>query len=234
MRKISVIVPALDEEEGIQACLQSALEARGALPLEVLLVDGGSRDATVVRASEVPGVAVVRSMRGRARQLNAGAAAASGDVLVFLHADSRLQRGALAALERTAERSPESPGGAFRMRLDGQGPGLRIVEALSHARLRALSVACGDQAIWVRRTAFDSLGGFPVQPLMEDVAFTRTLSKLGPLAIVEDPPVISSARRFTEDGVIRRTLSNWMISFAWAIGADAAYLKRFYPDHTEA
>lgn len=230
MRKLSIIVPALDEEAGIQDCLQSALAARGSWPLELLVVDGGSTDATVARAGEVPGVQVIHSGRGRARQQNAGAAAATGDVLVFLHADGRLQPGCLAALEDVVQRTPESPGGAFRMRFDANGAGFRVVELLSHARLRLLRVACGDQVIWAHRSAFERVGGFPDQPLMEDVALSRALSRLGPLSITESPAVVTSARRFATDGVLRRTLSNWFISIAWALGVDAALLKRFYPD----
>jgi rSAM/selenodomain-associated transferase 2 len=230
MRKLSVIIPALDEEARIQDCLHSVLSARGQLPVEILVVDGGSSDRTVQRAESVPGVQVVRSVRGRARQQNAGAAAATGDILLFLHADCRLQPGALAALETLAEDTPIAPGGAFRMRFDGPGLSYRIVELLSHARLRAASVACGDQAIWVRRTAYTKVRGFPDQPLMEDVAFSRAIGRLGPLAVVEAPPVLNSARRFAANGVLRRTLSNWIISLAWAFGADIAFLKRFYPD----
>jgi len=232
MRKISVIVPALDEQAQIQDCLRSALAARGEGPVELVLADGGSTDATIALASEVPGVRVVRAVRGRARQQNAGAAAATGDILVFLHADCRLQPGALAALDRVASESPQSPGGAFRMELDAPGAPYRVVEALSHARLRFTRVACGDQAIWAWRTAFERVGGFPDQPLMEDVAFTRALARLGRLAVIEKPAVVSSARRFATDGVVRRTLSNWAISLAWALGADVAYLKRFYPEHS--
>ena len=230
MNSLSVIVPALDEEARIQECLRSVLAARGSWPIELLVVDGGSKDRTVEQAAALPEVKIVPSARGRARQQNAGAAAATGDVLLFLHADCALQPGALAALEQVIAAHPRSPGGAFRMEFDGPGAALRFVEAVSHARLRLGGIACGDQAIWVRRAAFLELGGFPDQRLMEDVSFSRALSRRGGLAIVEDPPVLTSARRFSADGVLRRTVSNWAISAAWALGVNIATLKRFYPD----
>ena len=229
-RLFSVIIPVLDEERRIVACLEALDAARGAQELEVLVVDGGSRDDTAARAGAVAGVTVIAGPRGRARQLNRGAAHARGDVLLFLPADSRLAPGALDAAARALANSPSSPGGAFRMEVDAPGLSFRVVEALSHARLRATGVICGDQGIFVRRAVFDALGGFPDQPLMEDIAFSRRMASCGPLAILADHPIVSSARRFQSDGVVRRTLGNWAISLAYWAGASPFWLKRFYPD----
>jgi rSAM/selenodomain-associated transferase 2 len=230
----SVIVPVLDEEARIGACLEALTAARGAQELEVLVVDGGSTDGTVERAQAVPGVTVLAGPRGRARQLNRGASRARGDVLLFLHADSRLAPGALDAAAAALARDPAAPGGAFRMAVDAPGLAFRVVEWLSHARLRATGVICGDQGLFVRAAAFRALGGFPDQPLMEDVAFSRRMATLGAPLILAATPIVSSARRFQVDGVARRTLGNWAISLAYWAGASPTWLKRFYPDERTA
>jgi len=171
---LSIVVPVLDEAGGIAATLQALAPMRGR-GVEVIVVDGGSTDATVAAATPCAD-RVLRSPRGRARQMNAGAAAASADTLLFLHADTRLpaqaDRLVIAALEGGAT------WGRFDVRIDGRAGLLKLVAALMNLRSRATGIATGDQAIFVRRGAFERVGGFPDQPLMEDIALSRRLRAL--------------------------------------------------------
>lgn len=168
-RRVSIVVPALNEAAGIAVTL-GALAPWRAAGHEVIVVDGGSTDATA-RLATAWADRVLAAPRGRARQMNAGAAAACHGVLLFLHADTRLPPGALDAIERALQRG--AAWGRFDVRIDGRSRGLAVVAALMNLRSRATGIATGDQAIFVRRDAFDAVGGFPDQPLMEDVELSR-------------------------------------------------------------
>jgi rSAM/selenodomain-associated transferase 2 len=221
---ISVVVPALDEEEEIAATLASAADPA---VLEVIVVDGGSRDATAEIARRL-GHRVLTGPRGRALQMNAGAAVARGDVLLFLHADTRLPAGFGAAIEGAVARGAVA--GRFDVVLRGRHPWLRVVAALMNARSRATRIATGDQAIFVRRDAFDAMGGFAAIPLMEDIELSRRLRAVGPYAALR-ARVSTSARRWEENGVARTVLLMWRLRFAYFCGVPAERLAQRYRRH---
>jgi rSAM/selenodomain-associated transferase 2 len=215
---VSVVIPTLDEEQRLPAAIQSVRA-----DADVIVVDGGSRDATrAVAAAE--GARVLESPRGRGRQLDEGARAATGDWLVFLHADTRLEAGwadALAALPA------DVVGGAFRFAVDSPRAAFRAVERAVRLRLRLFALPYGDQGIFVRREVYARIGGVPHLPLMEDVAFVARLRRAGRLAF---PPVraFTSARSWDRYGIVGTTLRNWWLIGLYAGGQSPEGLARRY------
>jgi rSAM/selenodomain-associated transferase 2 len=224
MPSLSIIIPVLDEATGIAAALAALVPFR-ARGVEVIVVDGGSRDDTVARAA-AGADRVIAAPRGRAAQMNAGAAASSGDVLLFLHADTRLppeaDRLVLDGLSTTMWRW-----GRFDVRIDGKSPLLPVVAALMNWRSLATGIATGDQAIFVARDAFHAVGGFPDIALMEDVAMSKRLKRIGrPLCLAV--PVTTSGRRWDQRGVIPTILLMWRLRLGYWLGANPATLARRY------
>jgi len=219
-----VIVPALDEAQAIGATLAALapLRARGH---EVIVVDGGSADGTPDLARPHAD-RVLTSPPGRARQMNAGAAAARGEVLLFVHADTRLPADADAAIARAL--AAGRVWGRFDVRLAGRHALLRVVERAMNLRSRLTGIATGDQALFVRRAPFDAAGGFPEIPLMEDVALSRRLrARARPACLGER--VTTSARRWERQGVLRTVVRMWLLRLAYALGVAPARLARWYP-----
>jgi rSAM/selenodomain-associated transferase 2 len=177
-------------------------------------------------AANVPGVRVLTARRGRARQMNAGAAAARGEIFLFLHADTRLPAEAAGALQE-ALADPAVVGGRFDVRLDNPRLPYRAIEALMNWRSRFTGIATGDQALFVRAATFRALGGFPDIPLMEDVEFSRRLKRAGRLAKLR-ARVVTAARRWERDGLTRTILLMWSLRFLYLVGADPAWLYRRY------
>jgi rSAM/selenodomain-associated transferase 2 len=206
---ISVVVPALDEERRIEAAVRSVAPQAA----EVLVVDGGSRDRTCERAAAA-GARVLRSSGGRGPQLDDGARAASGDWLVFLHADTRLEDGW--ADELRAVRAGV-PGGAFRFAVDSPRPAFRVLERAVALRCRLFALPYGDQALFARRDAYAACGGFPRLPLMEDVAFVRRLRRTGPLTFLHRR-AFTSARRWERAGLLSTTARNLWTLVQYAAG----------------
>jgi rSAM/selenodomain-associated transferase 2 len=217
---VSVIVPVLDEAAELPALLDHLRALEG--PFEVIVADGGSRDGTAELAAAHPlAPIVVRGSRGRAVQMNAGAAAAAGELLVFLHADTRLPHGAHAALSGAG-----ADGGNFAIRFDG---GDRFSRALGrwYALQRRLGVYYGDSAIWMRRVVFDALGGFRPLPIMEDYELVRRLERGFHTACLPGPAVTSS-RRWRALGV-PRTVAAWVVvRWLFVAGVPPARLARLY------
>ena len=222
--RLSVVIPALNEAAQIDAAVASA---RGPQVREVIVVDGGSGDATAARA-RAAGATVIAADRGRARQMNAGAAVAGGDVLLFLHADTRLPP-AFDAVVDAALADPAVVGGRFDLRLDPGSPFLDLTAALINLRSRLTGIATGDQALFVRRAVFEAMGGFEDIPLMEDVAFTRALRRRGRVARLRQR-VTTSSRRWQQNGPLRTVLLMWWLRFLYWGGVPAAELKRRYAD----
>lgn len=202
---LSIVIPALDEARAIGATLATLGGARG---VEVIVADGGSRDATRAIAASHAGVRCVVSERGRAAQMNAGAAVARAAVLVFLHADSILTAAAAERLPAALASRPDSPGGAFRFRLDSRRLRYRVIEIGVALRTSLLGLPYGDQGLFARRDAFDALGGFREGARGEDIDFVLRMRRLGPLYFPPDA-IVTSARRWERDGFVKTTLGNW-------------------------
>jgi rSAM/selenodomain-associated transferase 2 len=214
----------LDEGEHITAALEALADLR-ALGAEVIVVDGGSRDATIQRA-RMRADRVISAPRGRALQMNAGAAKAAGDVLLFLHADTRLPRDTDYVVFNGLERSKRE-WGRFDVKIDGRSPLLAIVGRLMGLRSRLTGIATGDQAIFVQRAAFQAVGGFPEIALMEDIALCKRLKRVSrPLCLAER--VTTSGRRFDKDGVLKTLMLMWRLRLRYFLGADPAELARQY------
>ena len=220
---LSIVMPVLDEAAGIEAAL-AALAPYRRRSVEVIVVDGGSRDGTPDLARPLADRVLV-AKRGRSLQMNAGAAAARGDVLLFLHADTRLPENAdhlvLDGLSRLSRNW-----GRFDVRIDGGGL-LGLIAFMMNWRSRITGIATGDQAMFVTRAAFAAAGGFPAIALMEDVALSARLKRTGkPLAL--RARVIASARRWRKHGTLRTVLLMWRLRFHFFLGADPAKLARDY------
>ncbi len=221
---LSIIIPTLNEATAIVSTL-TGLQAQRAAGHEVIVVDGGSTDATCSLAAPFADQ-LLHSARGRARQMNCGAAAACGDVLVFLHADTLLPEGADRVV-RTGLAQTGALWGRFDVRLSGSHPLLRVVETLMNVRSQLTGIATGDQAIFVRRDLFEQVGGFPDIPLMEDIAISRALKRHGrPFCVRER--VITSSRRWERRGISRTIFLMWRLRLAYALGADPRDLVRRY------
>ncbi len=219
--RISVIVTALNEEERIGLCLESA---QGGSANEIILVDGGSKDRTVEEARPF-GAKVFSSPPGRARQLNLGAKEASGDILLFLHADTLLPKGYEKPVREILSR-PGTTAGAFEFQLDASSLSLRIIERVANWRARYLQMPYGDQAVFLSSFLFRTVGGYPDLPIMEDFELVRRLKKKGRIRIAP-LPAITSARRWQNQGTWRTTFTHWATVLAYSLGISPARISRW-------
>jgi rSAM/selenodomain-associated transferase 2 len=221
--KLSVVMPVLDEAAMVGATLRALAPLRAG-GHEVIVVDGGSEDATRETAAPLADRVLLAS-RGRARQMNAGAKSATGDALLFLHADSRLPERADALIFSALERRAW---GRFDVRIEAAHPLLRVVGCAMNLRSRLTGVATGDQAIFVRRDAFP---GFPEIALMEDVAFSKRMKRQSPPACLRER-VLTSGRRWERQGVLRTMLLMWRLRLGYFLGMDPDELARRYAGKT--
>ena len=217
---ISIIIPTLNEEENIAACLASTQNASSA---ERIVVDGRSRDRTVEIALAC-GARVLTSPTGRGGQMNAGAEAASGDLFIFLHADTRLPEHFEDYVREILAR-PGVAAGAFEFRLDMSSRGLRIIERVANWRSRRLQMPYGDQAIFMRSALFREMGGFSDMPIMEDFEFIRRLQKRGRIHTAPYPAT-TSARRWRRLGLWKTTLINEMVVVSYYLGISPTRIHR--------
>jgi len=248
--KIAVVIPVLDEVELIPGAIASArpggVAADGpAFPEpghrvsrlppgsadfgsdsgpEIVVVDAGSQDGSAERASQT-GARVVAAEPGRARQLEAGWRASSGDAVVFLHADTRLEAGWEGAL-RGALSDPGVVGGAFRLRFDAPGFCFRVVEWVVWLRVAIFSLPYGDQGIFVRRSVLEGMGGVPAVEIMEDLDLVRAMNRRGKVAALK-PAATTSARRYHERGLLRTLLLNALALVGWWLGVDRMRIVRW-------
>jgi rSAM/selenodomain-associated transferase 2/rSAM/selenodomain-associated transferase 1 len=219
---ISIIIPALNEAATIAKTLAHLkCETR----LEVIVVDGGSKDGTVELAGS-HGVRVIQSKPGKAVQMNAGAAAAAGDILVFLHADTLLPEDfgdqIVSALNQKGVAA-----GAFRLSIDSSAAGLRIIERTANWRARFLRLPYGDQALFTTKALFKKIGGFPDMPIMEDYVLVRRLKRNGRI-VIAPAAVVTSPRRWLQMGILKTWLINQLIIIAYYLGASPEHLTRLY------
>ncbi len=222
--RLSIIIPALNEAAVIEPLLQSLQSLREA-GHEVILVDGGSSDDTAYLArSRVD--KLINSQKGRARQMNAGAGEAEGEIFWFLHADSRLSFGFHEPL-LSGLAGQKYGWGRFDIALSGRHMLLRLVEFMMNWRSRLSGIATGDQGIFVLRDSFLAVGGFPDIPLMEDIALSRRLKRLSPPLCLRQR-LETSSRRWEERGILRTVLLMWELRLAYAVGVDPAKLEKLY------
>jgi rSAM/selenodomain-associated transferase 2 len=219
---VSIIIPTLNEE----GCLADTLALlRPHQPHEIIIVDGGSSDATCRLAGA--GDLLLQGERGRALQMNLGAAHATGDVLLFLHADCSLEADALTEAERLLARRGIIAG-CFRMRVRARGRLYRWIDACATARVRLTGMVYGDQGLFLRRDTFQRLSGFPRLRFMEDLFFSQTLRRLGRIAVA-NRHIYVSPRRWQQAGLIRQSLRNWTLTALAAGGVHPDRLTALYP-----
>jgi len=224
--RFSIIMPVLNEEVVLEATLAHFTRQFAGQHYELIIVDGGSSDTTVAIAERYG--QVIRSPRGRATQMNAGAAAASGDVLLFLHADTQMPDNAFCAIEH-ALTSPGVVAGAFRVCFNCDRWPYRLVAYVTNLRSRVRKVFTGDQAYFIRASSFKAIGGYPDQPLMEDLEIIARLRKRGKVILLTQY-VTTSARRHEKIGLLRSVLFMWYLRTLYKLGVSPAQLQRMYVD----
>lgn len=222
---VSIVIPTLNEAETISGTL-APLQAIRAAGHELIVVDGGSTDNTQEKSRGLADM-TLSSARGRARQMNTGAVQAGGDVLLFLHADTRLPMDGVSTLLKGLAKSGKV-WGRFDVRLSGRHPLLRMVAHMMNWRSRITGIATGDQAIFVRREAFQALDGFPDIPLMEDIALSSALQSGFGSPLCLKRRVVTSSRRWEENGILRTILLMWQLRLAYFLGASPERLARLY------
>ena len=222
----SIIVPVLHEAPGINDLIGHLRELELAEESELIVVDGSEKEDTR-RAITEGKVQCITSLPGRAIQMNAGASVAAGDILIFLHADTRLPNDALRRIGRVME-DKGILGGAFDLGIDSPRWIYRSIAAIASFRSRLTRIPYGDQAIFIRRDIFLRLGGYPEIPIMEDVAFMRRIRQEGGRIHIIPRCVTTSPRRWEQEGVLHTTLRNWLLLLAYCLGAAPETLAKYY------
>lgn len=228
--KLSIIIPTLNEAAVIRHTLL-ALQGLRQAGHEVIVVDGGSTDQSAALARPLADL-VLHAPRGRAQQMNAGAQHATGNTLLFLHADTRLPKDA-AALIAAGMKARAKSWGRFDLRLTGNHPVMRLIEFMINLRSRLSGIASGDQAIFVTKFLFCISGGFPEIGLMEDIALSRRLKRRCGAPLCLPDQVTTSSRRWERNGIVRTILLMWCLRLAYALGADPDHLARVYAGQRE-
>lgn len=233
--KISVVIPVLNERASLPATVEALRACRGLS--EIIISDGGSTDGTADWVRAQPDLILVNSARGKGPQLNAGAARTTGDVLLFLHADSTMSQAALGAMQSALSEIStlnvarrQLAGGAFYIRFAESRPrSLRLVASGINIRARFRNSATGDQGIFVRKSVFESIGGAPEWPLFEDVELVRRIKQAGNFTVLRTPLTVSG-RRYIEHGVFRTALLIYSLRLAYWLGVPPQRLKNWFSD----
>lgn len=220
--KISIIIPTLNEAQHIKATIASTLVASN---IEVIIADGDSQDDTV-EIAENAGAKIVYSHPGRAQQMNAGALVADGEILLFLHADTRLPS-KFDNMVREVLQCQKTIAGAFTLKIDASQWSLRLVEWGVSIRSSYFQLPYGDQAIFLTKKVFEQIGGFPELPIMEDFEMVSRLKRNGNIAIIP-APVLTSARRWLKKGIMKTTLINQIVIIAYHLGVSPERIQRWY------
>jgi len=221
---ISIIIPTLNEEIAIESLLQQ-LQPYRQQGHEVVVVDGGSKDKTIAMAESLADK-VIQSEAGRTTQMNAGAEKGSGDVFWFLHADSIIYENAINNIQFYLNEKNKD-WGRFNVKLSGSHFMFRIIERMMNLRSCISGIATGDQGIFVKRTIFEQVGGYPAQPLMEDIELSKKLKKISPSVCVKNV-IITSSRRWEQKGILRTVLLMWRLRFLYWLGVSADKLAGQY------
>jgi rSAM/selenodomain-associated transferase 2 len=221
---VSIIVPVFEESAALAATLHPLV---GEPAVELIVVDGGSRDGTIDVARQFT-EKVFKGARGRAKQMNFGALQAKGDILLFLHGDTALPPSAVEMVRRTLNDATVA-GGAFRLRIASPCRALKVIAWGANLRSRYLGLPYGDQALFVRRTVFGQVGGFSPWPLMEDVDLVQRLKRVGRMVLLPET-VTTSARRWEREGVFRTTARNSLLLVGFRLGLSPAWLAQWYRD----
>ncbi len=224
--RFSIIMPVLNEAATLEQQLAHLSRQCANLDYELLIVDGGSSDTTAQIAEHFG--RVIAAPRGRARQMNAGATAASGDILIFLHADTHLPDNAFTAIEQALQQ-PEVVGGAFRLCFNCQAWPYRLVAFFTNLRSATSTVFTGDQAYFMRTRSFHAVQGYPDQPLMEDLEIITRLRAIGKVVLLPHY-VTTSARRHEKIGLLRSVFFMWYLRTLYKCGVSPAQLQRMYAD----
>jgi rSAM/selenodomain-associated transferase 2 len=229
---ISIIIPVLNEADSINPILEHLIPLKAQGGLEVVVVDGSSSGTTLCAIKpdihQNVDLKTALALKGRGRQMNCGAAQASGDILLFLHADTRISQEAVARLERVMVQNGAVVGGAFDLGIQSSKKIYRLIETMASQRSRITKLPYGDQAIFLRKTYFFSIGGFSEIPLMEDVDIMRRIKKRGDKIVILPQKVQTSPRRWEEEGVLYGTLRNWLLILLYLLGVSPDRLARFY------
>ncbi len=226
--KISVIIPVFHEAERIGALLESLRGVDKRRVAELIVVEGAPEGDTA-EVVDTSAARVVRSERGRARQMNAGAKAARGEILLFLHADTMIPEGGLAAVVEVVD-GCGFVAGAFNLQFDSPRAVFRFFGWVATTRSRLSRVPYGDQGIFVRRDYFDRIGGYREIPLMEDVELMSRIKNDGEKIKILKSPVVSSVRRWEDEGILYCTARNCILLLLYRLGVPPLVLKRYYPD----
>jgi rSAM/selenodomain-associated transferase 2 len=224
--KFSIIIPTLNEAQSIVNCLTALQPYRDGC--EIIVVDGGSVDTTLKLARPLADKVIV-SEKGRAIQMNSGANCAEGDVLIFLHADTFLPKEAFDLIVQSLDDNQRW--GRFDVKLSGGHPMLTVISFFMNWRSRLTGIATGDQVIFINKQLFESMGGYPIIPLMEDIALCKNLIKItSPVCL--KAKVISSGRRWEQNGVIKTIVLMWSLRLRYFLGADPQILAQpYYKEH---
>jgi len=226
---VSIIIPVLNEEARIAEAIDHIRSLTDGKAAEIIVVDGDPAGGTL-RAIPDGACRKLLSEPGRGRQLNRGAGASSGETLLFLHADTKLPPDALVRIRETL-RDPTVAGGAFDLAIDSPRRAFRLIERVASLRTRLTRIPYGDQAIFLRSSWFRSLGGYREIPIMEDVELMRRLKRSGGRITILPERVVTSARRWEQEGILTTTLRNWTLVTLFLLGVDAGRLARWYRPH---
>lgn len=224
--RFSVIIPVFNEETAIHSAIESLEALPGAVSAEIIVVDG-ERSGRTVGVIQKGNVKTAISEKGRGNQMNRGAAMAAGDIVVFLHADTRLPPEAFVLME-AALRNTTCPAGAFDLAIASRRPVFRIIAKIASLRSRITRLPYGDQAHFFRREYFNEIGGYANFPLMEDVEIMQRIKKRGERIAIVDRAVTTSPRRWEKEGILLCTLRNWLLITLYFAGVDPERLSRFY------